>query len=314
MKRIEAIRRNRAIQRKAVLDRALERLSDYAQPLGLELVPFGSYAKGRVRGQSDLDLAVPGFVSEATRRQLEREAERVEADEGVPIDLMFESEIPVYFRELRETISDYRSSLRRDGGEKIGRSGQVQQNSDKENVMTTHSPDTVFDAIDPKRERISLEIGEGKKSQKNIQAMKDVLDSENLSWTEGRLLALTVHNLYNGVEQILEDIAKVSDDFDPSSASSHADLISLMATKTRRRPAILTPELFAILDDLRKFRHVMRHSYGNPITADEVVEKFDLFQRSFWPQFLESLERYKTHLRSVSNPSQSENSKSTRQD
>ena len=113
LKRIEAIRRDRAIQRKAVLDRAFDRLLGFVESLGLDLVPFGSHAKGRVRGQSDLDLAIPGIVSEQARRQLEREAEWVEVDEGVPIDLMFKSEIPVYFRELRNTLSEYRSSPRR---------------------------------------------------------------------------------------------------------------------------------------------------------------------------------------------------------
>lgn len=180
--------------------------------------------------------------------------------------------------------------------------------------MSKPSPDTVFDVIDRKLERIYAEIEEAMESRNDVNAMKGVLDQARLSRTEGRLLALTVHNLYNGVEQILEDIAKVADDFDPSNASSHADLISLMATKTRHSPAILTPELFAILDDLRKFRHVMRHGYGKPIMADKALEKFDLFQRNFWPQFLESLERYKTHLRFASNPDQSENLKSTRQD
>ena len=313
MKRIEAIRRNRAVQRKAVLDRALERLSDYAEPLGLELVPFGSYAKGRVRGQSDLDLAVPGIVSEETRRQLEREAERVEVDEGVPIDLMFESEIPAYFRELRCTLSALRSSPRTDGRGKL-RPSQTAQSSDESNAMSKPSPDMVIEEIDPKLERISLEIGEGVETLADINAIKDQMDSTKKWRNEARSLALTVHNLYNGVEQILEDIAKVADDFDPSSASSHSDLIGLMATKTRHRPAILTPELRAILDDLRKFRHVMRHGYGKPIMADKVVDKFDLLQRNFWPQFLESLERYKIHLRSASSQGQSENSKSTRQD
>ena len=113
----------------------------------------------------------------------------------------------------------------------------------------------------------------------------------------------------SGIEQILEDIAKVADDFDPSSASSHSDLISLMATKTRHRPAILTPELLAILDDLRKFRHVVRHGYGRPFRAEEIVEKFELFQRIFLPKFLESLERYKARIQSASNPDFGRNSK-----
>ena len=168
--------------------------------------------------------------------------------------------------------------------------------------MPNPSPDTIFEEIDPKLERISIEMGEGMDILKDINAKKDTLDTERLSWKEGRLLALTVHNIYNGVEQILEDIAKVSDDFDPSSASSRSDLISLMATKTRHRPAILTPELLAILDDLRKFRHVERHGYGKPFRAEEIAEKFEIFERIFLPQFLESLERCKARILSASNP------------
>ena len=302
MKRIEAIRRDRAVQRKAVLDRALERLSGFAEPLGLDLVPFGSYAKGRVRGRSDLDLAIPGIVSKEARRQLEREAERVEADEGVPIDLMFESEIPDYFRELRNTLLDFRSSPCRDGAGKSRQSRRTPRPLTEEDEIPKPSPETVFEEIDPKLERISVEIGKGKEFLKNINAAKNLLDPESLSWGRGHLLAFMVHNMYNGIEQILEYIAKVADDFDPSSASSHSDLISLMATKTPHRPAILTPELTAILDDLRNFRHVARHGYGRPFRVEEVVEKFELFQRIFLPQFLESLERYRAHIQTARDP------------
>lgn len=302
MKRIQAIRRNRAAQRKAVLDRALERLSGFAEPLGLELIPFGSYAKDRVRSQSDLDLAIPGNISKEARRKLEREAERVEVDEGIPIDLMFESEIPAYFRELRDTLSNYRSSL---GGVRSGKREQSVRTTlclAEENPMPNLSPVTVFEEIEPKLERISADIDNGKKYLSNINMVKNLLDPESVSWGQGHLLAYIVHNMYNGIEDILEDIAKVDDEFNPSSASSHSDLISLMATETQRRPAILTPELHAILDDLRKFRHVARHGYGKPFRTEEVQEKFDLFQRIFLPKFLESLERYKAHIQSAPNP------------
>ena len=302
LKRIEAIRRDRAIQRKAVLDRALKRLLGFVESLGLDLVPFGSYAKGRVRGQSDLDLAIPGLVSEEARRQLEREAERVEVDEGVSIDLMFESEIPVYFRELRKTLSEYRSFPCRVRRGKIWKTDLTHPCSTEVNPVPKQSPEMVFEDIDQKLERISIELDEGIKTLVKIKVIKEMVDPK-IEWRdEARSLALAIHNIYSGVEQVLEDIAKVADDFDPTSASSHSDLIILMATKTRHRPAILNPELRAMMDDFRKLRHVVRHGYGRPFRGEEIVEKFLLFQRNFLPQFLRSLERYKAHIQSAPNP------------
>ena len=69
MKRIEAIMQDRTVRRKTALDSALLRLRGLAEPSRLVLVPFGSFAKGRVRGQSDLDVAIPCIVSQESRRK-----------------------------------------------------------------------------------------------------------------------------------------------------------------------------------------------------------------------------------------------------
>ena len=226
----------------------------------------------------------------------------MEADEGVPIDLMFESEIPIYFRELRNTLSIFRSSPIRAHRKKFRQSDQTPQCSSEANPMPKPSPDTVFEEVDPKLERIFIEISEGIDALDGIDSIENFMEPDNLSWSKGRILAFAFHNIYNGIEQILEDIAKLGDDFDPSRASSDSGLISLMATKTRHGPAILSPELHAILDDLRKFRQVVRHCYGRPMHSRKLLEKFELFQDIFWPQFLESLERYRTHIQTARNP------------
>ena len=301
MKRIEAIRQVRTDRRKAVLDRALERLLDFARPLGLELVPFGSYAKGRVRSQSDLDLAIPGIVSEESRRRLEREAERVEADEGVQIDLMFESEIPTYFTELRDALSAYRSSACPGRRETRPRSKREPQTCPEGYATIDQSSESPLQEAKKKLDRISFDLGRGGRTYRKIlDELKDGrdanVDNEHEPEELTPALALIVHNLYNGTERILEDIAKIADDFDQSGKSSHADLIDMMAAKTPLRPAVLTPELRAILHDLRKFRHVVRHSYGNPLATRKVMEKFESFRRTFWPGFRGSLERVLTHL------------------
>lgn len=304
MSRIEAIRRDRAAQRKMVLDRALERLTDFAEPLGLDLVPFGSYAKGRVRSQSDLDLAIPGIVSDDARNRLEMEAERVETDEGVLIDLMFESEIPTYFTELRESLSVFQASScqgRRETRRQLNRKSRANPERYAMNGQSSESP---LQDVLRKLDRISFELDRGDSAYRELVELRDNMDPnvENEHEPQGLTLglALIVHHLYNGIEQILEDIAKIADNFDQASKSSHADLIDMMATNTPLRPAILTPELRAMLHDLRKFRHVVRHSYGNPLVTRKVMEKFTNFREIFWPRFQDSLWRVMKQIKAHS--------------
>ena len=314
MKRIEAIRKDRTVRRKTALDNALVRLRGFAEPLGLVLVPFGSYAKGRVRSQSDLDVAIPGIVSQESRRRLEREAERVEADEGVQIDLMFESEIPTYFTDLRDTLTAIRSSAcssRREACRNTKRKSKIFLEG---NMMTGTSSESPLQQAKKKLDRVSFELDRGDKMYRQIlDELKDggnpIHDNEHEPVGLTLALTLIVHNLYNGTEQILEDIAKIADDFDQSSKSSHADLIDMMAVKTPLRPAVLTPELCAMLHDLRKFRHVVRHSYGNPLITKEVMEKFESFRHTFWPRFRGSFVHIVAHLENAPRPDQGENPK-----
>ena len=310
MKRIEAIRQDRAAQRKMVLDRVLVRLVDFAEPLGLDLVPFGSYAKGRVRSQSDLDLAIPGIVSDDARNHLEREAERVEADEGVSIDLMFETEIPTYFTELRDSLSVFHASSCPGRRETRRRSNRKSRANPKGYEMNGPSPESPLQGIQIKLDRISFELGRGDSTYRELVELRDNMDPnvENEHEPQGLTLglALIVHHLYNGIEQILEDIAKIADNFDQSGKSSHADLIDIMATNTPLRPAILTPELRAMLHDLRKFRHVVRHSYGNPLVTKKVMEKFTRFREIFWPRFEDSLSRVMKQMKLSPNSGQGE--------
>jgi len=100
MNRIQNLRRERALARKAVLDRAFARLSDAAMRFGLKIVPFGSYAEGRVHGASDLDVAVRGSVALDGRRRIIREAQKIQADSGIGVDLVFEAESPEFFRKV----------------------------------------------------------------------------------------------------------------------------------------------------------------------------------------------------------------------
>jgi hypothetical protein len=49
-------------------------------------------------------------------------------------------------------------------------------------------------------------------------------------------------------------------------------------------------------DDLRRFRHVVRHSYGMELREAEVRDKFTAATDRIWPAVIASLERLRDHL------------------
>lgn len=178
--------------------------------------------------------------------------------------------------------------------------------------MNGPAHESPLQGVQMKLDRISYELGRGDSTYRELVELRDNMDPnvENEHEPQGLTLglALIVHHLCNGIEQILEDIAKITDNFDQSGKSSHADLIDMMATNTLLRPAILTPEIRAMLHDLRKFRHVVRHSYGNPLVTKKVMEKFTRFREIFWPRFLDSLRRVMKQMKYAPNSGQGENS------
>ena len=100
MNRLQAIRKARTDQRRASLERAFLHLSRLASGMGLSLVPFGSYAEGRIHAHSDLDIGIPGPVGDDLRRQMIRGAEATAVMEGIGIDLVFESETPIFYSQV----------------------------------------------------------------------------------------------------------------------------------------------------------------------------------------------------------------------
>jgi uncharacterized protein YutE (UPF0331/DUF86 family) len=72
-----------------------------------------------------------------------------------------------------------------------------------------------------------------------------------------------LHDVYQGVENICNYIAKEIDKQVPVSATSHRDLLEQMTRPSpQARPAVIQPETAKLLDEYRKFRHVARHTYG----------------------------------------------------
>lgn len=161
--------------------------------------------------------------------------------------------------------------------------------------MLVQSEDPFFLRLNVKLKGIETEILKGERNLINLGSMQDV-PPEELTDMRAGLLALRIHNIYNGMEQVWEDIALRVDGEKPGGDSTHAALLEQMMASSSRRPAMIAADELAAYDDLRRFRHLFRHSYGVDIRPTEVLEKFQTIRERVWPGFLSSLERLRSHL------------------
>lgn len=75
-------------------------------------------------------------------------------------------------------------------------------------------------------------------------------------------VALNLHGFYSGWERLFELIARHVDGVAPSGDTWHRDLLHRMATdQPDVRPAVLGPASVKDLDELRRFRHLVRNLY-----------------------------------------------------
>ena len=99
---------------------------------------------------------------------------------------------------------------------------------------------------------------------------------------ETRGYALLIHDFYTGLESIFERIAAEINSGYPRGPSSPPRLLRSMAMDVERvRPAVISRELFEELDELRKFRHFVRHAYGVPLRWERVREHLERIVRIY---------------------------------
>lgn len=75
-------------------------------------------------------------------------------------------------------------------------------------------------------------------------------------------VALAMHSAYMGIERIFEQIARTVDGGVPAGAEWHRELLYQMSTPLAgARPAIIAKQTHRQIDELRRFRHVVRYGY-----------------------------------------------------
>jgi hypothetical protein len=150
-------------------------------------------------------------------------------------------------------------------------------------VISSKHP--AFAKIATKLDRAAQELGQ----------IDDYLDSITSSdrpvneWGRGSALALGVHNVYNGIEDVMLNLANDIDGYVPTGESAHQDLLDQMsAAIERKRPALLSSDLYGLLVELKGFRHVVRHRYGFNLDLSKVDENLARVRTAF-PAFVDAV-------------------------
>lgn len=86
-------------------------------------------------------------------------------------------------------------------------------------------------------------------------------------------MALNLQSFYTGAEQALETIAIEMDGGLPQGANWYRELLRQMsAPLVGLRPPVLQPDTKILLDELRRFRHVVRNVYAHVLDPRRIAE------------------------------------------
>ena len=99
-----------------------------------------------------------------------------------------------------------------------------------------------------------------------FEALKLALNRKKTTIIELAAIATFLHDIYNGIENILKRILHFQQISIPKGKSSHKDLISLSLQNQ-----IISPELSEKIDEYRAFRHFFIHGYGIKLDKEQLI-------------------------------------------
>lgn len=110
------------------------------------------------------------------------------------------------------------------------------------------------------------------------------------------MIAYVVRGVYNGLEDVMTDIAAEVDDHVPHGATLHQALLDQMQTDMGElRPPLFGRELHRDMSELKAFRHFVRHQYGVDLVPEKVEAKLTLLNATL-ASFEHALARLETIL------------------
>lgn len=92
--------------------------------------------------------------------------------------------------------------------------------------------------------------------------------------------AYVLHNLYNAFENSFEHISRAFENQVKDPSQWHKELLGKMFLDLQEiRPPVLTPASKKLLNELRGFRHLFRHSYDFEIDQARLIQLIELWHK-----------------------------------
>ena len=95
--------------------------------------------------------------------------------------------------------------------------------------------------------------------------------------------ALRLQSLYTGIERCSLQVSRVLNGGTPDGGDWHRRLLERMGQPTEERPAVLREASIASLQELLRFRHLVRHLYAYELQP-EPVERLRILSIALWPK------------------------------
>ncbi len=113
-------------------------------------------------------------------------------------------------------------------------------------------------------------------------------------------VALGLHGLYSGLESLFLQVATHLDDNVPHGDGWHAQLLTQMQAESQVRPALIAHSDVDFLDELRRFRHLVRNVYAYNLLPDR-IEPLVQKVANQWPQLRAELVAFGEYVSSLLN-------------
>ncbi len=119
-----------------------------------------------------------------------------------------------------------------------------------------------------------------------LSNLSEAMNREKKSVVELAAIGAFLHNIYNGIENILKQILKTKDIEVPKSDTSHKDLLNLSVSL-----GIISESLSDELYEYLTFRHFFVHAYGFMLEKSPLEDLANNIPK-IWCQFIEKVENY----------------------
>jgi hypothetical protein len=152
------------------------------------------------------------------------------------------------------------------------------------------------------KEEIPVLVAEIKNELSKLKILSQKLASQVNRTHEEEIAesaALRLHNFYTGCERIFKLIVSEVNGGVPQELDWHKRMLNQVSLEIEDiRPAVISPETRKELEELLRFRHIVRNIYGFELTPER-IEALIALTIGLYPRFTKEIEKFITFLNRI---------------